>query len=166
MTNATKPSEYLIESATLAEQPALVVRDTIGEREFAAFLAGAFGRVSEVAQSDGMYLSGPPFARLHPEPDGTFGVEAGFPVSGMLLGQGDVKASHLPGGPALRTLHRGGYAEARSAHAVLYAYASRHGLSPAGDAWEVYLDGAEVAEPRTLVVLPIRPASDAPAPTG
>jgi effector-binding domain-containing protein len=163
MTSATKPFEYQIESVTLPEQPTLVVRGTIGQGQFGSFLGAAFARVSEVAQADGMYVSGPPFARLHPEPDGTFTVEAGFPVSGMLLGQGDVKAAHLPGGSALRTTHRGGYAETRNAHEALHAYASGHGMSPAGDAWEVYLDGPDVAEPRTLVVLPIRPSSEAPA---
>jgi effector-binding domain-containing protein len=163
MTSATQPVEYQVETARLTEQPSLVVRGTIGEGRFGSFLGDAFARVSEVAQSDGMYLSGPPFARLCPERDGTFTVEAGFPVSGMLLGQGDVKASHLPGGAVLRTTHRGGYAETRKAHEALYAYASGHGLSPAGDAWEVYLDGPEVAEPRTVVVLPVRPSSEGAA---
>jgi effector-binding domain-containing protein len=140
-----------------------VVRGTIGQSQFGSFLGGAFARVSAVAPADGMYVSGPPFARLHPEPDGTFTVEAGFPVSGMLLGQGDVKATHLPGGSALRTTHRGGYAETRNAHQALHAYASAHGMSPTGDAWEVYLDGPDVTQPRTLVVLPIRPSSEASA---
>jgi effector-binding domain-containing protein len=42
----------------------------------------------------------------------------------------------------------------------LYAYAAQHGLAPAGDAWEVYLDEPDVAQPRTLVVLPTRSAAD------
>lgn len=161
MTSATKPFEYEIESTTLHEQATLVVRGAVSESELGAFIGGAFAHTGEVAGADGMYVSGPPFARLHPQPDGTFEVEAGFPVSGMLLGQGDVRASRLPGGLALRTTHRGGYAEAAHAHEALHSFAAGHDLAPAGDAWEVYLDPPEVAEPRTVVVLPVRAAGSA-----
>jgi effector-binding domain-containing protein len=160
----TQPVQYQVESVTLHEQPVLVVRGSVAESRFAPFLGEAFGHVGGVAAGDGMYVSGPPFARIHPEADGTFTVEAGFPVSGMLLGQGDVKASHLPGGRALRTTHQGGYAEVHRAHEALHAYARDHGLEPGGDAWEVYLDGPEVAQPRTVVVLPVRPGDGADGP--
>ena len=160
MTGETKPSEYQVEAVRLSEQPTLVVRARVGQDQLGSFIGGAFVRVREVAEADGIYVSGPPFARLGQEADGRLLVEAGFPVSGMLLGQGDVKASHLPGGPALQTIHRGGYAEARNAHQTLHAFAARQGMTPAGDAWEVYLDGPDVAQPRTLVVLPVRQHPD------
>jgi effector-binding domain-containing protein len=157
----TTPAPYEVESVTLHEQPVLVVRGTVGESEFGPFLGDAFSHVGQVAADDGMSVAGPPFARIHPEADGCFTVQAGFPVSGMFLGQGEVKASHLPGGPALQTLHRGGYAQAHLAHEAVQAFASEHGLSPDGDAWEVYLDGPAVDQPRTLVVQPVR-ESDGP----
>lgn len=148
---------YEVEQVTLHDQPTLVVRDTVDEAGIGPFVGAAFARVAEVAGQDGMHVSGPPFVRLRPDADGAFELEAGFPVSGMVLGQGDVKASHLPGGPALRTTHRGDYARSRDAHEALHGYAAQHGLVPAGDAWEVYLDGPDVAQPRTVVVLPTRP---------
>jgi len=149
-------SGYDVEQVTLQDQPTLVVRDTVDQEGIGPFVGAAFARVAEVAQQDGMYVSGPPFARIRPEPGGTFHLEVGFPVSGMVLGQGDVKASHLPGGPALRTTHHGDYSRSRAAHEALAAYAAEHGLTPAGDAWEVYLDGPDVEVPRTVVVLPTR----------
>lgn len=152
------PDDYEVEQVTLQDQPTLVVRDTVEEPAIGAFVGAAFARVAQVAGQDGIYLAGPPFARIRPEPDGSFVLEVGFPVSGMVLGQGDVKASHLPGGPALQTLHHGDYAKSREAHAALSAHAARHGLAPAGDAWEVYLDGPDAEEPRTLVVLPTQTA--------
>lgn len=163
MTSAAMPSEFHVESATLREQAALVVRGTVGQAHIGSFLGDALARVSEVARADGMNLSGPPFARVHPESDGRLSLEAGFPVSGMLLGQGDVKASHLPAGVVLRTTHRGDYGQAWKAHDALHAFAAGHGLRPAGDAWEVYLDSPDVVSPRTLVVLPVRPVSEAPS---
>jgi effector-binding domain-containing protein len=149
---------YEVEEVTLHAQPTLVMRATVAQAGIGAFVGAAFERVTEVAGQDGMYVSGPPFARIHPEPDGRFRLEVGFPVSGMLLGQGDVKASHLPGGPGLRTMHRGDYARSGEAHEALGVYATQHGLTPAGDSWEVYLDGPDVAVPRTLVVLPVEGA--------
>lgn len=149
---------YRIELATLRDQATLVVRGTVGEPEIGAFLAGAFGRVPVVAQGNGITLSGPPFAKILPQADGSLHIEAGYPVSGMPLGQGVVMGSHLPGGPALRTTHRGDYAQARHAHEALHAFAACHDMRPAGDSWEVYVDEPDVAQPRTVVVLPIRPA--------
>ena len=102
MTGETKPSEYQVEAVRLSEQPALVVRATVGQDQLGSFIGGAFVRVREVAEADGTYVSGPPFARLGQEADGRLLVEAGFPVRGMLLGEGDVKASRLPGGRCCR----------------------------------------------------------------
>jgi effector-binding domain-containing protein len=159
----TQSTQYEVESVMLHQQPVLAVHGTVEQSGFAPFLGDAFARVGKVAASDGMYLSGPPFARIHPEDDGTFTLEAGFPVAGMLLGQGDVRASHLPAGRALRTTHRGSYEQVHLAHEALHTFAAGQGLVADGDAWEVYLDGPEVPRPRTLVVLPVRPGDAKPA---
>ena len=151
----TGQGDYAIERTTLSEQHTLVVRGTIAAGEVPAFMGGAFARVSDVARADGIPLSGPPFARVHPEGDSLLALEVGFPVSGVVLGQGEVKASHLPSGPALRTTHLGDYAGTARAHQALTDFAAQHGLRPSGDAWEVYLSGPDVAVPRTLVVLPV-----------
>lgn len=154
---------YQIETVTLHEQPVLAVHGTVQDSEVGEFVGQAFERVAKVASEDGMHISGAPFARIHPAPEGALEIEAGFPVTGVGLGQGDVQADHLPGGQALRTLHRGSYAQAQLAHEALHTFASEHAMTPVGDAWEVYLDGPEVAQPRTLVVLPTRPPGDAAA---
>jgi effector-binding domain-containing protein len=152
---------YRIETVTLHDEPTLVVRGTVDAGGAGTFVGEAFSRVARVAGGDGMHIAGPPFARVHPNDDGTLDVEAGFPVSGVALGQGEVKVSHLPGGSALRTVHRGDYGAARLALEALHAYATEHHLTPTGDAWEVYLDTPDVPQPRTIVVLPTRAAGDA-----
>lgn len=156
MTPVRDQAAYVVEEVTLPAQHTLVVRGEVAEVDIADFLARAFTEVARVAAGDGMPLNGPPFARVHVEPDGTMDVEAGFPVAGVLLGQGEVKASLLPGGSAVRTLHRGAYERTREAHAALHAYAAAHRLLELGDAWEVYLDDPDVPQPRTMVVLPTR----------
>ena len=52
MTGETKPSEYQVEAVRLSEQPALVVRATVGQDQLASFIGGAFVRVREVAEAD------------------------------------------------------------------------------------------------------------------
>jgi effector-binding domain-containing protein len=150
--------DYAVERATLTKRPTLVLRGTIPATQVPAFMGSAFARVSQVARADGIPISGPPFARVHPEGDRELTLEVGFPVSGVVLGQGEVKASHLPSGQVLRTTHLGDYAGTARAHEALTAFASRHGLHASGDAWEVYLSEPDVAVPRTLVVLPVEAA--------
>lgn len=161
MTSDTTTSGYQVETVTLHDESTLVLRRTVEAGQVGAFVTEAFSRVARVAGGDGMHTAGAPFARVHPREDGSLDIEAGFPVSGVALGQGEVKVSHLPGGTALRTTHRGDYAQTPLAHQALAAYAAEHHLTPAGDAWEVYLDTPDVPQPRTLVVLPTLAAGDA-----
>lgn len=161
MSDDTTTSGYRVETVTLHDEPTLVVRGTVQAGQAGAFVSDAFSRVARVAGGDGMHIAGAPFARVHQEEDGSLDIEAGFPVSGVALGQGEVKVSHLPAGPALRTTHRGDYGSAHLALEALHAYAAGHHLTPTGDAWEVYLDTPDVPQPRTVVVLPARPAGDA-----
>ncbi|GAB3437341.1 hypothetical protein GCM10027517_08700 [Phycicoccus ginsengisoli] len=157
----TTTAGYRIEPVTLHDETTLVVRGTVDEGNAGAFVGAALSRVARVAGADGMHIAGAPFARVHQGEEGVLEVEAGFPVTGVALGQGDVKVSHLPGGPALRTTHRGDYGGVARAVEALHAYAAEHRLTPTGDAWEVYLDTPDVPQPRTVVVLPTRAAGDA-----
>lgn len=155
MTGRRAGTGYAVECTRLPDQRTLVVRDTVATAQIPDFLGAAFALVAEVAREDGIPISGPPFARVHPEGNDTLAFEAGFPVSGVALGQGKVKASHLPGSLVLRTTHVGSYEGTPGAHEALGDFAASHGLEPAGDAWEVYLSEPDVAVPRTTVVLPV-----------
>lgn len=157
MTGPARGTAYRVERTTLSDQRTLVVRGTVGAQDIPDFMGRAFARVAEVARQDGIALVGLPFGRFRPSGDGRLDLEAGFPVAGVVLGQGDVKASHLPGGPVLRTTHLGDYSGTPGAHEALHEFAASHGLRPAGDAWEVYLSEPDVPEPKTLVVLPVEP---------
>ena len=69
---------------------------------------------------------------------------------------GDVGPGTLPGGHVLTTLHVGAYDEVGAAYGALETYLIKNGYEPAGAAWECYLDGPDVAEPRTKVYQPAR----------
>lgn len=154
-----EPRAYLIEVAELRSQPTLVVHGQVSPTEVGDFLGSAFAQVADVVRADGMSIGGQPFARFHPVDD-SWDVEAGFPVRGGLLGQAQVNASKLPGGPVLRTVHVGAYTDTGRAHQALQDWAEEHELAPAGDSWEVYLDAVGGGSPHTEVVLPVHGIRD------
>ena len=153
---------YEIETRVVAEQPAAVVKTTIAVPGIAAWISGAYGATAAYLARQGAGPSGPPFARFHCVGDDRFEVEAGFPSTRVVAGDGTVTPATLPGGPVAQTVHVGPYDEMTPAYDGLLAWIRDHGGEPAGDAWEVYYSNPAV-EPdpatwRTLIVQPYRAA--------
>lgn len=69
---------------------------------------------------------------------------------------GRVVASSLPVGPAVEVLHTGPYSAVPAAYRAAEDWLADNGWEPAGPPWESYLDGPEVAAPRTLLHVPCR----------
>jgi len=147
--------EYHIER--LAPQPAAVIRARVAVDGIPAFLAGAYGDVIDVLAEQRMEVAGPPFAR-YAMSDRGFDVEAGFPTNESIVPTGRVEAGELPGGPALVVLHRFGYTDIEDEVRTAQEWLAANRWTATGAPWESYLDGPEVAEPRTLVYMPCRPA--------
>ena len=84
-------------------------------------------------------------------------IEAGFPIASEVRPMGRVELAMLPGGPTLTVLHTGAYDQVAAAYQAAEAWLAEHDWEPTGAAWEAYLDGPEVPEPRTVVHVPARP---------
>ena len=149
---------YDVEVEDLAPQPAAVVRAHVASEDIESFLGGVFEEVAATAGQQGLQVAGPPFGRWTPG-DGGFDVTAGFPVTGRVEARGRVEADELPGGTVARTLHTGPYDGVGAAYAAAFDWLAGHALVAAGEPWESYLDGPEVAQPRTLVRVPCSPRS-------
>jgi effector-binding domain-containing protein len=141
----------------LAAQPAAVIRAHVAVDGIPAFLARAYGEVIDALAEQRMEVVGPPFARFGMSDRG-FDVEAGFPTKGSVVPTGRVEAGELPGGPALVVLHRGPYDDIEGEVRKGQEWLAANRWTATGPPWESYLDGPEVAEPRTLVYMPCRPA--------
>ena len=76
------------------------------------------------------------------------------PTSARVEPTGRVAAGVLPGGRTARTLHHGAYSDVAAAYDALSIWLTDDGYRPSGAPWESYLDGPDVAEPRTMVYLP------------
>jgi len=136
-----------------AREPAAVIRGHLAEAGIPAFLGSAFTEVLEVLEHQGVRPSGPPFARYLLLNDG-FAVAAGFPTTAPVAPEGHVEPDVLPGGDVASTVFEGPYEQIAPVYAAMEAWLASHGYEVAGDPWEVYLDGPEVGDPRTVVCFP------------
>lgn len=148
---------YTVALADLEERVTAVVKGHVAHDGVAAFLRDAFGEVAGVVQAQELRLTGAPFGSFVPTSDG-FDVEAGFPVDSEVTRSGSVQPSILPGGHVAHTLHTGAYDAVVPAYHAIEAWIVDNSYEASGPPWEMYLDGPEVAEPRTEIFWPIRPA--------
>jgi effector-binding domain-containing protein len=146
---------YDVEVVELEEQAVAVVRGDVTVGDIPAFLGRAFGDVLTALSAQGLTPAGPPFGRYVPS-GSTFAVEAGFPTTGVVAATSTVVPSTLPGGTAARVMHLGDYAGVAGAYEAATAWLAQQGYVVAAAPWECYLDGPEVARPRTLVLVPCR----------
>jgi hypothetical protein len=134
-----------IEIRTLDEEFTAVVYGELGRDELTAWLPDALATARSYLQRWGAGPKGDPFVRFV---DGE--VEAGYPATTPVGGEGDVEPSDLPAGSAAVLVVPA--AEAEGAYATLRAFVAEQGNAPDGDGWEVLLDGE--LDGRREVVLP------------
>lgn len=146
--------EYHVER--LQAQTVAVIRAHVAVDGIPAFLASTFAEVIEVLAAQGLEVAGPPFARYGMSGRG-FDVEAGLPSSARVRSAGRVEAAELPGGPAIVILHRGSYDDVSSDYRAGQQWLAANHWTATGPPWEAYLDGPDVAEPRTVVYMPCQP---------
>lgn len=149
---------YVIQTRTLEEVETAAMFATLRVDEMPAWLPRAFGTVAAYLGKNGVGPVGPPYARYRRVDEGTFEVEAGFPASTPVPGEGEVEPSSLPSGVAAVTVHVGPYEEMAAGYEALDQWVRDHGGTPTGPPWEVYLsDPATQPDPagwRTEIVQP------------
>jgi effector-binding domain-containing protein len=114
--------------------------------------------VTEYLRRRRIHPAGPPFARYAILGD-VVAVEAGFPVSEPVPGEGRALPSRLPGGRAVVT-QVGPHNGREDAYHALRHWLFRHGRTPAGARWEIYhADPPDEPDPtrwRADVIVPYR----------
>ncbi len=144
----------------LLEQPTVVMRTIVPVEAIPTFLGKAFGAVAEHIGTHDADFAGPPFARYLPVSDDfrAFEIEAGFPVTPAIPGDGEIEASTLPGGEVATITHIGAYDAMRPTYQAINDWLGAHQATPTGAPWEVYLsdpdDEPDPAMWRTDIVQP------------
>ncbi len=134
------------------EQPILAVRAKIKVAEIPSFVGRAFGEVAAYMQRKRIPMAGPPFSIYHAWSDDGFDVEAGFPAAKPEKGEGNVKASSLPGGKVATVMHVGRYEDLGKTYSTLENWMKAKGYVPGSCMWEVYLNSPEeVSSPEQLM---------------
>ena len=149
---------YETQFVDLQAQPTAVVRGHVSKEGIPDFLGPAFGEVIVLLDKQGLHPTGAPFGRYLPTDDGGFDLTVGFPCSDVVEPVGRVEPSELPGGRVARTMHVGSYDEVGAAYEAVISWLTDEGCVVSGEPWECYLDGPEVAEPRTEVFVPCESA--------
>jgi effector-binding domain-containing protein len=141
----------------ITEQWTAVRRAVVARDELVTWLAEAFGEVATYLSAHGIAPKGFPFTRCHAVPGHRYAVEAGFPISVRIAGNGSVRPSTLPGGPAVVAWHAGSYDSIAQTYQAIDNWLQDEGGYRTGDAWETYHDPSSRDQPewRTEVVQPI-----------
>jgi effector-binding domain-containing protein len=148
------PTTYAIESRSVEEAFTAILYGTVTRDELSSWLPKAFEATEAYLKRWGAGPAGPPYARFTDQGDGRFEVEAGFPATTPVGGEGEVEPSDLPEGTVAVTVHEGPYDTIGDAHEAILAWIAEQGGTPAGAPWEVYLTGPEADPPRTEVYQP------------
>jgi AraC family transcriptional regulator len=143
---------------------ALVMRRRITRDEIAAALAECLPAVFGYAQSHGLAITGPPFARYPEVGMGSLVIEGGITIAeppATPLSDG-IEALTVPAGRVAAAIHRGPYDGLPESYQEIEKWMRDQGLSAAGAPWETYLtDPGERPDPATWeteIVQPVRAA--------
>lgn len=147
--------EYEIAIERTEARQVLVLEREVSMAELGAFVGEAFARVSAALAAAGVQPVGPPIARYDMR-GGGLTAEAGFPVPPGTGTDHGLAVRELPATTVAATTHRGSYGTLTAAYQALSGWMEEHGYVPDGRPWEEYLDGPEVAKPRTIVRWPCR----------
>lgn len=131
-------------------QPTLVIRTRSAVQDMPQVLGQAWGAIMHYAGQKGLQPSGPPFVAYHNMDMQDLDLEIGFPFAKKLDGAGEVLAGEIPGGKAAGCLHVGPYDQLRAAYKALGKWIEANGYTPAGVAYESYLNDPQTTPPEAL----------------
>jgi effector-binding domain-containing protein len=146
---------YDIAIVEQSAQPTAVIHAKVAMDQIPAFIGEALGEVAGALAAAGLEPTGPPFARYEMFSDGVE-MSAGFPVPSRIEPAGRIEPMTLPGGQIATTTHIGSYDTVEAAYEAVDTWIDASPYVVAGDPWESYLDGPDVASPRTVVCFPCR----------
>lgn len=139
--------------------PTLSIRTTTDIKHLKDALGTAYQTLGEYLDQLGEQPAGAPYAAYFTWEKGEVDVEIGFPVSKSLPGQGQIKATHLPGDQLASCLYTGPYNKIEPAYNALTEFVERSGRQATGVAYEFYLNDANEVEPQELmtqIVFPLK----------
>ncbi len=136
-----KQPEFKVE--TVKPQAVMSIRFKVAanSQKIIAKFGQSMGAVFQHLKENGVQPSGPPFGRYHAHNENEIDLEIGFPVAKAVDAKGDIKASELPGGRVVTTVHVGPFTQLSKLHKAIQEHVRKNGLEPRGGLWESLLVG-------------------------
>lgn len=150
---------YDVEVKDLPSRHVATIRVTTTPDKMGETFGELLPEVLAYLEKEGVKPSGPSFGIFHTYGE-EVGMEAGYPVSTPVRGEGRVLGQELEAATIAVTWHHGSYKAIGEAHRAIEAWIGDNGRQQAGPPWEVYWDGPDTgkspSEFRTEVGYPIR----------
>lgn len=155
------------ELITLAPTTTAALRERVPMSDLTAFFDRAFHAASTVLERQGVAITGPPFAVYFDMPTDSVDIAAGFPAAAPVAPEDGVRGLELPGGRAVRVVHRGSYDSLGETYRRIAEWLAGRNLVPGVLMWESYLTEptpGDAAAQLTEITWPL--AADASARAG
>ena len=155
----TPMSMLSIERRELTAQPFLFVQAKVARSEISKAIGDGLGKAFPYALQTGAPIAGRPTARYFTSGPGLIEMQIGVPTAVAALGNGDVQAGELPGGPIAVAVHAGSYDHLGDTYAAMERWMAANGYRPGGAPWESYVtdpgEFPDVNDWRTEVYWPL-----------
>ncbi|SHI44584.1 GyrI-like domain-containing protein [Lutispora thermophila] len=151
--------DYKIELTEQPAQPVLSIRTRTSVGNLPKELGRAYQTIAEYLNEIGEQPAGAPFTAYYNMDMENLDVEIGFPVSKVLEGKDEIKASQIPSGKQVSCMHQGSYEASVAAYDVMSKWVMEKGYVPTGVAYEFYFNSpVEVPESELLtkIVFPLK----------
>ena len=141
---------YKCEVKEQAVQPALSIRTRSSLQDLPQKIGEAIGAIAHYLAELKEPPAGPPFTAYYNMDMQDLDVEMGFPVTKLVPGKNEIRASEILGGKVATCLHTGPYNEIKSAYKALSEWMKENGHEEIGVAYEMYLNDPSHTPPQEL----------------
>jgi len=138
---AMPTSNYKVEETTSQDMHILTMnyKGPSTSAEIGKACKDAYGKISEYIKKNNLKGVGSAFAIYNNFSASTVDMDPGMAVDQPAKGEGDIKASEMKAGNALKVSYMGPYSGLGGVHMAINQYAKDHNKQIAGAPWEVYV---------------------------
>lgn len=134
---------FKFEVSEAGAQTAASIRTRCSAGSLPQVLGEAYDAISKYLTEIGVYPAGAPFVGYFNMDMEDLDIEAGFPVSQPIPGQGSIKSTEIPSGRQATCVYTGPYSQIEPAYNAIMEWMTANGYTWTGVCYEYYLNDPE-----------------------